>query len=76
MMAGRYTAEGLYGARPIEQATPVAVPTHAPGTPEPTHAIPTPTGLLSNPTVLLILLLAAAVMLVQFSFHGSISLKA
>jgi hypothetical protein len=75
-MGSPYSAEALYGAPPVVMATPTPAPTHAPGTPEPTRAIPAPTGVFSNPTVLLILLLAVAVLLVQFSFHGSISLEA
>lgn len=74
-MGGGYTASALYGAPPIVQATPSAVPSHI-GGPEPTRAVPAAAGQLANPTALLILLLALAVLLVQLTVRGSFEVRA
>jgi hypothetical protein len=74
-----YTADAMYGgtSSPQPVGMPAAGPMHPAGTPAP-HARTTPRakGPLGNPVFILVGMIAVAVLLVQLSVRGSVSLKA
>ena len=76
-MGSAYTAEALYGAPPVVQATPSAIPDHvAMGHPEPNRQVAARTPGVGNPTVVLLALVVAVILLVQVSVRGSFELGA
>jgi hypothetical protein len=66
-----YTASSLYGGMPGPQATSTPTPDHGPATPAPMARTAAATGgrgpALTNPTLLLVVLVGAAIGLVHMS---------
>jgi hypothetical protein len=73
MLSTGYTADAVYGADPTRQqppAIPTGAPQHAPGTPEPiarTEKTPQERGPLHNPVVAVVVIVAAAVLVLQLT---------
>jgi hypothetical protein len=70
-----FTAAEMYGGAPSPQPTPTGVADHPPGSPAPhTRTVPRPpAGLLADPVLFLVALLAVAVLLVNFSVRFEVS---